>query len=262
MEPVYSQSDLEAIAKALAHTTEGLTGSEIGHLLNTLNMSDPNPTFTKWQRLHNAFVERQNHSHNRRAINEFIRQALSPARYVGNHARFETMRANVNRALAFSGLAVDEGGTLHTVAKAKTIPEAQRRADELRADLTSRGVHADVLTFCRAELVVNDYFHAVQEAAKSIADKIRTKTGEVSDGAPLVQATLGGSAPRLAINAMNTHSEKSEQTGFVNLLIGVFGMFRNPTAHAPRVQWTMTKEDAEDILSIISLIHRRLDSAR
>jgi len=262
MEPVYSQSDIEAIAKALADTNEGLTGTEIGHLLASLKMNDPNPTITKWRRLHNAFVERQNHSQNRRAINEFIRQALKPARYVREHHRFETIRANVNRALAFSGLVVDEEGKICTATIAKTIPEAQRRADELRADLTSRGVHHDVLTFCRAELMVNDYFHAVQEAAKSIADKIRTKTGETSDGAPLVEATLCGSAPRLAINDLNTHSEKSEQSGFANLLKGVFGMFRNPTAHAPRIQWVMTKEDAEDILSIISLIHRRLDNAR
>ena len=38
-------------------------------------------------------------------------------------------------------------------------------------------------------------------------------------------------------------------------------MFRNPTAHAPRVQWEMTREDAEDLLSLVSLIHRRLDAA-
>jgi len=37
---------------------------------------------------------------------------------------------------------------------------------------------------------------------------------------------------------------------------GVFGMFRNPTAHEARVLWRMSKEDAEDLLSIASLIHR------
>jgi len=60
VEKMLSQSELEAIAKALADTSEGLTGSEIGHLLATLKISDPMPTMTKWKRLHNAFVERQN----------------------------------------------------------------------------------------------------------------------------------------------------------------------------------------------------------
>ena len=46
------------------------------------------------------------------------------------------------------------------------------------------------------------------------------------------------------------------------LVKGVFGMFRNPTAHEARVLWRMSKEDAEDLLSIASFIHRRIDAAR
>lgn len=65
----------------------------------------------------------------------------------------------------------------------------------------------------------------------------------------------------LAINKLSTISEKSEQTGFANLVKGTFGMFRNTTAHEARVNWTMTKRDAEDLLTIVSMIHRRLDDA-
>ncbi|WP_245518726.1 MULTISPECIES: TIGR02391 family protein [unclassified Mesorhizobium] len=38
-------------------------------------------------------------------------------------------------------------------------------------------------------------------------------------------------------------------------------MFRNPMAHEARINWAMSKEDAEDLLSLVSLIHRRLDAA-
>lgn len=65
----------------------------------------------------------------------------------------------------------------------------------------------------------------------------------------------------LAINPRQTVSEKSEQSGFANLVRGTFGMFRNPTAHEARIHWTMSKEDAEDLLRIVSLIHRRLDAS-
>lgn len=65
----------------------------------------------------------------------------------------------------------------------------------------------------------------------------------------------------LVINPRQTVSEKSEQSGFANLVKGAFGMFRNPTAHEAKVHWTMTEADAEDLLSIASLIHRRLDAA-
>ena len=176
-EQVFSQGELEAIATALGDTSEGLTGSEIGHLLASIKMIDPTPTATKWVRLHNAFVERQNRAQNRRAILEFMRHAMLPARHIKRPERFEPMRANLNRALAFSGLAVDAAGELVATDHVKTLPEASRRADELRADLVRRGVHADVLRFCRAELVADNYFHAVLEASKSIADKLRTKTG-------------------------------------------------------------------------------------
>jgi len=171
------------------------------------------------------------------------------------------MRANVNRALAFSGLAVIATGEISSVTRAETLTEAQHRADELRADLTRRGVHPDVLRFCRAELVADNYFHAVLEATKSIADKLRTKSGVTEDGAKLVDISLCGSAPRLAINDLTTESQRSEQSGFANLIKGVFGMFRNPTAHKARILWAITKDDAEDLLSLASLIHRRLDAA-
>jgi len=187
---------------------------------------------------------------------------MKPERYTKQPERFEPMRANLNQALAFSGIAIDAKGELSSVTRAETLTEAARRADELRADLTRRGVHPDVLRFCRAELVADNYFHAVLEAAKSIADKLRAKSGLIEDGAKLVDAALCGSAPRVAINDLITESQRSEQSGFANLIKGTFGMFRNPTAHEARVLWAMSKEDAEDLLSLASLIHRRLDSAR
>jgi len=187
---------------------------------------------------------------------------LRPERYAKIPHRFETLRAAANRALAFSGLAVDSSGQIIAVQRAETLWDAQRRADELRADLSIRGVHPDVLRFCRAELVADNYFYAVLEATKSIADKLRAKSGLSEDGARLVDAALCGAAPKLAINELTTESQRSEQAGFANLVKGVFGMFRNPTAHEGRALWGISKVDAVDLLSVASLIHRRLDAAK
>jgi uncharacterized protein (TIGR02391 family) len=261
MEKTFSQSELEAIAQALADTSDGLTGSEIGHILASLKMADPTPQMTKWKRLHNAFVERQNFSRNRRAVVQFIREAMKPERYARQAERFEPMRANVNRALAFVGMAVNVDGTLVAADRVGTLSEARRRAQELRADLVAREVHPDVLTFCREELLADDYFHAVLEATKSVADKLRNRTGLSDDGGSLVDKALAGDIPMLAINPFKTDSERSEQRGFANLVKGIFGMFRNPTAHAARIHWTMERKDAEDLLSVVSLIHRRIDAA-
>jgi uncharacterized protein (TIGR02391 family) len=46
-----------------------------------------------------------------------------------------------------------------------------------------------------------------------------------------------------------------------NLLKGLFGTFRNTTGHAPKITWDIEEIDALDILSKVSLIHRRLDKA-
>jgi uncharacterized protein (TIGR02391 family) len=256
----FTQDQLEAISAALGDTDAGLTGSEIQYLLASSRMADPGP-MTKRVRIYNAFVESQNSKKNRTNILEFIRLAMKPARYSREPERYEPMRALLNQALAFAGLVVDEAGNLTRTDAAQTLSEAQRRARVLRADLEGRGVHPDVLKFCRAEFLADNYFHAVQEAVKSVADKMRNRTGLTDDGAALVDRVLGGDPPLLAINSRTSTSEHSEQKGFANLVRGTFGMFRNPTAHEARIHWVMTKEDAEDLLTIVSLIHRRLDQA-
>jgi uncharacterized protein (TIGR02391 family) len=125
-------------------------------------------------------------------------------------------------------------------------------------------VHPDVLAFCRAELLQENFFHAVFEAMKSVASKIRALSGVPGDGAALVEAAFSTGKERrpiLTINALATDTDFGEQRGFANLLIGLFGTIRNPLAHNPKVEWNMTELDALDILTTLSLIHRKLDKA-
>jgi hypothetical protein len=39
-------------------------------------------------------------------------------------------------------------------------------------------------------------------------------------------------------------------------------MFRNPPAHAPKIAWVVNREDAEDVFTLLSMIHKRIDAAR
>lgn len=258
---LFTQSQLQAIGDALGDTSEGLTGSEIAHLLASAKMLDPSPDMTKRHRLYNAFVHSQSTRQDRLGILAFIRKSTRPELYARSPERFEPMRTNLNRALAFAGLAVGASGDLVGVERALTLTDAQRRADELRTDLAIRNVHPDVLRFCREELLVDNYFHAVLEAAKSVAEKIRARSGLTDDGAVLADRALGGDPPIIAINAFNTDSEKSEQRGFANMVKGTFAMFRNPTAHAPKINWAVNREDAEEVLTLLSMVHKRIDAA-
>lgn len=263
--PPFDAQRLTAIAQILGDTADGLTGSQIGHLLRDCKIPDVAPDITKWKRLFNAFVEFQNERHFGNHVVIFINKAMNPVQYTDDPQVFDTRRERLNSVLAFSGMAVREDGRVEWSKRAQTLNEAMQRAGQLQSALQARAVHSDVLKYCRAELLQENYFHAVLEATKSIAAKVRSLSGLTSDGSDLVTAAfaLGKScSPLLAINSLATETEKSEQRGFVNLLIGVFGTVRNPLAHSPRIEWDMSEQDALDILTMVSLIHRKLDKAR
>jgi len=245
----------------LADTDTGLTGTEIARLLAQVRVADPSPGITKWKRLYNALATRQNADRTGDRILAFIARAMEPARYEGQREVFEERRRRINVTLAYLGYEFGEDGKFHIRAPAETLTEAEARADRLRAQLLQRNVHPDVVAFCRAELLEDNYFHAVLEACKSVAAKTRDKNGLETDGAELVQQTLGGAAPILRISALSTDSERREQRGFTNLATGLFGAFRNPTAHEPRIRWPMSEEDALDLFCLASYVHRRIDGA-
>jgi uncharacterized protein (TIGR02391 family) len=255
------ETRLQAICRVIGDTAEGLTGSQIGQLLSRCGIDDPSPGITKRDRLFDALRAKQDRDGCANNVVAFIQAALDPVRFIGNAAGFAAFRDRLNEALAFSGLHLGEDGKLQAVTQARTLDEAQERAGRLRSELARRKVHHDVLHFCKAELLQNNYFHAVFEATKSVAEKIRQRTGLTGDGAELVDEAFGLKSPLLAINTLRTETEHTEQKGFANLVKGVFGVFRNVTAHAPKITWPIDEQDALDLLSLVSYIHRRLDAS-
>lgn len=262
--PVFDGNVLERICDVLADTSSGLSGSEIGKHLAQLGIADPMPGMTKRVRLFEALRSRQEQDRCGNLMAAFVCQVMNPVRHTDSGDWFEKKRAELNTVLAFAGFELGADGQLRPRSTAKTIDEAEQRAQRLRRELHRRGVHADVLYFCTAELIKDDYFHAVLEATKSVAQKIREKTGLTSDGGELAMKALSlgqSGMPFLAFNSLRNDSEKSEQSGLMSLTVGMFGTFRNPTAHAPRVMWHMTEQDAVDLLTLASFLHRRLDAA-
>lgn len=254
---------LEQLSYVLADTSTGLTGNEIGRYLRECGIADPEPMNTKRARLYNALLQKQATDRCANNVIAFVQTAFSPVRHTDAHDYFDRKRAELNRVLIFVGLEFTEAGQMKPVQRVDNLRAAALRADRLRHVLRDRSVHPDVLTFCREELLVENYFHAVLEATKSVAEKIRRRTGLTTDGSELVDAAFSFKAriPHLAMNSLTSESEQSEQRGFMNLLKGLFGTFRNPTAHAPKITWSIGEQDALDILSLVSLAHRRIDTA-
>lgn len=257
--PTFPDDQVEQIARTLA---DARTHAQYTELFQRLGFDAADASSgAKWLRIREALKARQARDRVGNNVGAFIEAVMSPVNFVGVPETHATLRLSLNTILAFSGLAVTESGKLAVVAAARTLSEAEARAGELRAKLAARAVHADVLAFCRPELLDGNYFHAVLEATKSVAAKIRQRAGLQEDGAALVQRAFGGQHPYLAINRLGSDTERSEQSGFMNLVVGLFGTFRNPTAHAPRVDWAISEQDALDLLTLVSYVQRRIDAA-
>lgn len=258
--PEFSSAHLQEICKVLAG---GLTGSKIGTILEYLKIPDPGPNISKRSRLYDALAKEQAKTYSGNIVGKFIEEAMNHVRYQSDRVLFDSQRYELNKILAFCGYSLGKSGKLQLLERpARTIDEAEEAAGRLRSELVRRGVHHDVLRFCSTEFLQENYFHAVFEATKSVADKIREKAGVDGDGAELVDRAFGfgkQEMPILAFNSLRTETERSEHTGLMNLMKGMFGVFRNVTGHAPKIKWPISEQDALDLLTIVSYIHRRLD---
>ncbi|MFV8442187.1 TIGR02391 family protein [Flavobacterium sp. LB2P44] len=260
-QPTFEPHVLEGLCRSIGDTTDGLTGTEIGQILSNSKIPDIDSQNTKWKRLYSAFADWQNKNQCSNHILKFVQDALQPVRYIGKEDTFHNRRLEVNKRLYFIGTELTDEGKFRIVEKATTIAEAEQRASRLKYKLENRNVHSAVFNYCKAELLVENYFHSVFEATKSIADRLRTMTGLYADGNALAEISFSTSNPLIKINLLKTDTDRSEHIGLCNLIKGIFGLIRNSTAHEPKIKFEITEEEALDILNTISFIHKRLDKA-
>lgn len=263
--PQFKASTLEMLANIIGETTTGLTNAQIHRLLLQAQIDDvvqPGVMLSKHQRLYDAFVREMNRHHYSNNIVSFLQLYLDPARYVDNKGLFESRRRAVNNQLAFEGLEIDETGRAVALKeKVSRLQEIELRVKGFHNKLEQRDAHPSIFSFCRTELIAENYFHAVMEANKGLFQRIRDISGVEADGNRLIEQVFSGN-PIVIINHFITQSEKDEHTGFCSLLKGLCTMFRNPLAHEPKVEWPISEQDALEILGIISYCHRRLDKAQ
>ena len=262
--PPFKPSTLETICEIIGETNIGLTGTELHRFILQAQMEDVsyNEDFlAKRKKLYNAFAHEINTHQCSNNIVAFLELVLDPARYTGKIDLFESRRSSVNKQLAFEGIEIDETGKVVVLSeKASRLQDIELRVKGLKNKLEQRNAHPAIAAYCKAELVTDNYFHAVLEANKGLFQRIRDISGVEKDGYNLIEQVFSKD-PIVIINDFISSSEKNEHTGFCNLLKGLCSMFRNPTAHEPKVDWPISEQDALDILSIISYCHRRLDNA-
>ena len=257
--PELSFPQIEQISRILGDTEKGFTGSEIGHYLTQYGINDISQSLTKWRRLNNAFTHRCKNDKSTNSVFGFIQYCFEPAQGIRNHERYNFLLEEINKVLMLVGIEIRDDGLFHSVQVASSLTEVGQRTKRLRDKLINMNAHHFVLNCCKEELLAEDYFHAVHEAAKSLCERVRIMTGLNSDGAELFQKAFALNYPLLALNSLRTSSEQNQQNGLKELLCGVTHMFRNVTAHELRIKWNVNESDAIDALIQISCLHKLID---
>lgn len=267
-----SQEQLKAICDIIADTNTGLTKSDIklvlvqcgietvddgcrtNGLTHTIGLNKRN-----W--LYNCLVNEFNQSQNFSKINLFIESALNPARYTTDNKRalFTNLLEGVNKVLMLAGFEVQQNGKLQRVNKAMTLDEVDRRVNSLKKHLYHRAIHAEVTRYCINDYLRKDYYDAVFEAAKGVAERVRKMSGLGLDGSKLFQTAFSLKTPYVVMNTLETENERNEHNGLRELLEAIFHLIRNPAAHTPKINWKIDETKALDVLTMISLAHKYLD---
>ena len=223
-----------------------------------MGLVDNSGESTKWRRLYLIFQELQRNYGCAYKVFDFVQAYLLPVRFIGKKDLFEEERTKLNTILAFSGIEYGADGQFRQREAVKTLSEAEKRIITIKNKFQGRRIHPEVLKYCKIELMQDNYFHAVFEATKGLAQRIRDMSGIQADGSVLIDRVFLSEQPLLAFNTLQTDTEISEHKGFAALLKGCFAAARNPLAHEPKILWD-GEDDAADYLSLISLLHRKLD---
>jgi uncharacterized protein (TIGR02391 family) len=259
--PRFRTSDLDALG---AIASARFTHADIRRVLADSGVPDVAPDESKARRVAYALAAVQESSGTGNPVAGFLLAAAEPGRWHDRPDAWTEWRRQLNTILVRHGLDMGDDGLIHRVAAAGTMTEAQMRADALATKLRQRGVHPDVLRHCQAEWVADDYHHAVLEACKALAVKIRGMTGLDLDASTLVRTafdTKHPAGPYLLVNRYVDTNDHNDHAGVQLLLEGLFRIFRNGPAHVPRIHGAVTEQDALDLMVMASYLHRRLDRA-
>ena len=260
----FSSGTVETVAKLVG---DAYTGSQISSLLidSECGQFDSGPPRTKWARIAAAVECKQKAQGDGHPLLYVAKKSVEPGRLFSSKYpdAAKGLRAELNTVLSTEGYALDEDGTIRRTKQKASYEDAQNRARSLREHLRKRGSHEEVLRHCRDSLLQteHDYYEVVFEAAKGLEDRLQKMSRTELDGRELAQNVLCAKNRTIPINTGKTKTERNEQESIRLFVEGVIAGFRNPPAHRTRLDWKVSEQDAQDVLGLLALIHRRLDAA-
>lgn len=209
------QQQLKAICDIVAHTSQGLTKSELTTLLGQSGIFPVDDGSSRSQLgyiiglnkrdwLYNCLVTEINNSHSWDRVFSFLQAVLNPALYtsVEHRQKYRYLFEGTNKVLLLAGLSIDQSGRLVEVSQAQTLNEVDQRVNRLKKALYDRAIHSEVQKYCVEDYLRADYYDAVFEAAKGLAERVRQISGLTTDGGLLFQTAFSKNNPYIFFNSM------------------------------------------------------------
>lgn len=241
---------LERLAKVIGDT---YTGTEITDLFRKAGFETmAHDGGTKWRFLYAAF-ERMQRDYGPESVLKIVKAACSPQERLNRG----DVRKEANECLSFYGLSVGEDGEVRRAEKASSLSDTDKEL------FLQRNYHRLVAEHGRASFLQRDYFGAVSDCCKEFEKFVRKKTGLEASGTRLMSKGLGSkSAMEMRLPHVARMTRDDVQDGIMHMSMGIMESARNPTAHESKHSFAIGRDDALDILGVISHLCKQIDNMR
>lgn len=256
---------IESICRILGELTSGY---KITIMFQNLNFYDHDiitagkPISTKWKRLRDAIIQECNNKKSAKPFFHVIEYIMKPIDFVKDSDAWRINKNDINIYLLFYGFELTDTGKVIQTTSVETVNDAHKRLLSFQNKLDMYEIHPHVLEFCKEELFHKNYFHAILEASKSVFQRVRDISELELDGSKLIHQALSTKQPVILIkgNMLKSETERSTYNGLKNLIETIISLYRNPTAHSPKLYDETSETDAITAFTLMSLAHRILDN--
>jgi len=233
------------------------TGSRIVELFHETGFTDFVINGTKWREIYDKLKKIQSKQNGDQYILKLIEQFCNPEEFFSNAENYIKIVEDINEVLSSYGMLLDAKiGKVVISNKDRTNLRSSESEDSKLFDL--RKFRSEIVKNGRQLFIEGHYFHSVSECCKAFDKDVAEKSKINKRGFELMSAALSLNGT-LKLNKQETETEKNEQEGLMHLCFGLMKGIRNPTGHETEIDRKMPREDALDILSLISWLYRSID---
>lgn len=227
----FSDEILEHIAGIISGTR---SGSEITRFFKAAGYPEfvHDGSTKKWFVL-DCLRDLNNRSDGPYHVVKIIEKLADPKQYISAPEVHRRILEGLNRALIFHGLQINKDNRVVLLKKTAPSTPEDIPSEKAEIDLFNKiCLHPKIREVSEKLFVDGHYAQAIFEAFKAVNNAVKEKTGiRDKDGQSLMAYAFSGNPPPLALNSLQTQSEKDEQDGFKFLFMGAMTGIRNPKAH-------------------------------